>query len=156
MSLSGMMSALNDVEGVCGETAIASELAGAAASEAKGRMQALASDADEVGRVLTMIETIAAQTDVLALNATIEAAGAGEAGRGFAVVAVEVKAPARQTAQATKGISDLVVRMPRRRPRSPSGWCRLRGRLGPFTRAYSPFPAMRSGSATAAARCWMA
>lgn len=112
-SLGAMMSALNSVEGVCGETATASEVADAAAAEAKEQMRALASDANQVSRVLTMIETIAAQTDLLALNATIEAAGAGEAGRGFAVVAVEVKALARQTAQATKDISELVERMQR-------------------------------------------
>ena len=59
---------------------------------------------DQIGRVAKGIDAIARQTNLLALNATIEAARAGEAGRGFAVVAGEVKALARQTAEATSEI----------------------------------------------------
>lgn len=57
-----------------------------------------------ISRVAAGISAIARQTNLLALNATIEAARAGEAGRGFAVVAGEVKALARQTAEATAEI----------------------------------------------------
>jgi len=57
-----------------------------------------------VGKVAGNIHAIAKQTNLLALNATIEAARAGEAGRGFAVVAAEVKALARNTAEATTEI----------------------------------------------------
>jgi methyl-accepting chemotaxis protein len=65
----------------------------------------LASSADRIGQVVSLINSIASQTNLLALNATIEAARAGEAGKGFAVVASEVKTLASQTAKATAEIA---------------------------------------------------
>ena len=74
-------------------------------------MDRLASAAQRVGDVVSLISRIAAQTNLLALNATIEAARAGEAGRGFAVVAQEVKTLATQTAKATQDIADQIAEM---------------------------------------------
>ena len=71
-------------------------------------MAQLSLSAGEIGHVLEIINNISEQTNMLALNASIEAAGAGTAGEGFAVVANEVKALARETAQATATISDTV------------------------------------------------
>ena len=68
------------------------------------RIGHLGSAADEIGKVIEVIQDIAEQTNLLALNATIEAARAGEAGKGFAVVATEVKELAKQTATATDDI----------------------------------------------------
>ena len=64
-----------------------------------------------IGGVVKLISEIASQTNLLALNATIESARVGEAGKGFAVVASEVKTLARQTAQATDGISKEIAAM---------------------------------------------
>jgi methyl-accepting chemotaxis protein len=86
----------------------ASEVAGRAAeiaSVASGNILRLETSSAEIGQVVNLITSIAAQTKLLALNATIEAARAGAAGKGFGVVADEVKDLAAETAQATEDIS---------------------------------------------------
>jgi len=68
----------------------------------------LGSQAQEIGKVINVIEDIADQTNLLALNAAIEAARAGDAGRGFAVVADEVRKLAEKTMSATKEVGEAI------------------------------------------------
>jgi len=80
------------------------EEANSKAESAKIAMEELNQSANEIGKLVDIIQNIASKTNLLALNATIEAASAGEAGRGFAVVAGEVKELARQTAKASQQV----------------------------------------------------
>jgi len=71
-------------------------------------MEEIAESTSAIQEAITIIDSIAFQTNILSLNAAVEAATAGEAGKGFAVVAGEVRNLANKSASAAKKIKELV------------------------------------------------
>ncbi|HTX03306.1 MAG TPA: methyl-accepting chemotaxis protein [Candidatus Acidoferrales bacterium] len=68
----------------------------------------LASQAQAIGDIITVVNDLAEQTNILALNASIEATRAGEQGKGFSVVAAEIKALADQSKKATVQVRQIL------------------------------------------------
>ncbi|AKM07606.1 methyl-accepting chemotaxis protein [Pelagerythrobacter marensis] len=69
----------------------------------------LSQAATQIGEIVSLIDSIAEQTNILALNATIEASRAGQVGAGFAVVANEIKDLAKRTRESTGEIAGQVT-----------------------------------------------
>jgi methyl-accepting chemotaxis protein len=103
-----LMASIQEIAKSSNEAARVARNAVTVAEVTNQRIGKLGESSVEIGNVIKVITSIAQQTNLLALNATIEAARAGEAGKGFAVVANEVKALAKQTAQATEEIGEKI------------------------------------------------
>ncbi|MCF8108051.1 MAG: methyl-accepting chemotaxis protein [Desulfohalobiaceae bacterium] len=103
-----MTSTINEIVRNTEKASDITQKAVADAHTASATVDNLGKAAKAIGKVTETITEISEQTNLLALNATIEAARAGAAGKGFAVVANEIKALARQTAQATAEIKDTI------------------------------------------------
>jgi methyl-accepting chemotaxis protein I, serine sensor receptor len=90
-------------------TSAAATDGGAAVGRVVATMGEIRTASQQIAEIISVIDSIAFQTNILALNAAVEAARAGEQGRGFAVVAAEVRVLAKRSAQAASEIKTLIV-----------------------------------------------
>ncbi|MFL9913430.1 methyl-accepting chemotaxis protein [Paraburkholderia sp. RL17-337-BIB-A] len=82
---------------------------GAAVGQVVHTMHAISESSNRIEDIISVINSIAFQTNLLSLNAAVEAARAGTQGRGFAVVASEVRMLAQRCATAAKEIKELIA-----------------------------------------------
>lgn len=76
--------------------------------DATRKVKQLGDSSQQIGRIVSLINDLAVQTDLLAINANIEASRAGEAGRGFGIVATEIGELATRSAAATREIATMI------------------------------------------------
>lgn len=71
-------------------------------------IMSLRKKAEEITKIMELINNIADQTRLIAFNAAIEASGAGESGKRFGVVAVEIRRLADNVTESTGGIENKI------------------------------------------------
>ena len=115
LAMEKIATTVKDTAGRTGESAVLAQdnarvasRGGEVVSQVVSTMQGIQSSSQKINDIISVIDSIAFQTNILALNAAVEAARAGAHGRSFAVVAGEVRALAQRSADAAREIKALI------------------------------------------------
>lgn len=103
-----MKKASDDVENILTELSTSNEHMTDSIHKIADQITKTNDSVKEIEEAVSLISSIADQTNLLSLNASIEAARAGEAGRGFAVVASEIQQLADQSNNSANTIFQVI------------------------------------------------
>lgn len=114
-SLEAISHVLQRAAAEVGDATKVAKVAADEASSSEGHLQSVVESLSEMTlqdrrleEIITVMESIAFQTNILAVNAAVEAARAGEQGRGFGIVAEAIRNLAQHSATSAKNISLLI------------------------------------------------
>ena len=103
-----MKSAGSDSNRIITDLSASNDKTNAAIAKIAEQVKLTDESATKIQSAVSLITSIAEETNLLSLNASIEAARAGEAGKGFAVVASEIQKLAEESSDSAKTIEDVV------------------------------------------------
>lgn len=103
-----MESAKNEAEFIIEELSNSSERTFDAVKRIETQVNLTDESVSKIQEAVTIISSIAEETNLLSLNASIEAARAGDAGRGFAVVASEIQKLAEESNKSAVFITEVI------------------------------------------------